>query len=311
MNKFLPLCCPCSLKSPLMGQEGGYVCANDKCVHAQEANKFPISNDIPVLVSEETCDTVCSMDGNATYVERPMAKYAGIRKFLVEESQVTKENCAAFIQQVTAQNPHPKILVIGAGERGSGADALWDHSDIEIHGVDIYGSNTVDVICDGHYLPLESDYYDGVWIQAVLEHVVEPSVVVAEIHRVLKEGAYVYAETPFMQQVHEGAYDFTRYTVLGHRYLFKNFTLVDMGGVKGPETVFAWSTRYLFWAITRSQKIARIIGFGMSLLMRPFKYLTSEASLYDASSGVYFMGKKKAGYQISHKDLVKLYKGHF
>ena len=33
----------------------------------------------------------------------------------------------------------------------------------------------------------------------------------------------VYAETPFMQQVHEGAYDFTRYTVLGHRYLFKKF----------------------------------------------------------------------------------------
>jgi SAM-dependent methyltransferase len=41
------------------------------------------------------------------------------------------------------------------------------------------------------------------WIQAVLEHALDPPVVVAEIYRVLKPGGLVYADTPFMQRVHE------------------------------------------------------------------------------------------------------------
>ena len=129
--------------------------------------------------------------------------------------------------------------MIGSGEKGSGTEELWNNKEIEIHGIDIYGSESVDVICDAHYLPLKDGYYDGVWIQAVLEHVLEPTLVVSEIHRVLRVNGLVYAETPFMQQVHEGAYDFTRFTVLGHRYLFRKFESVRLGGNKGPELVFA------------------------------------------------------------------------
>ena len=54
----------------------------------------------------------------------------------------------------------------------------------------------------------------------MLEHAVDPDRVAAGIHRVLKPQALVHAETPIMQQVREGAYDFTWFTVLGHRYLF-------------------------------------------------------------------------------------------
>jgi 2-polyprenyl-3-methyl-5-hydroxy-6-metoxy-1,4-benzoquinol methylase len=39
---------------------------------------------------------------------------------------------------------------------------------------------------------------DAVVVQAVLEHVLQPDVVVAEIHRVLRPDGLVYAETPFM-----------------------------------------------------------------------------------------------------------------
>jgi ubiquinone/menaquinone biosynthesis C-methylase UbiE len=68
-------------------------------------------------------------------------------------------------------------------------------------------------VADGHQLPIADGSVDGVWIQAVLEHVLDPSIVVQEIHRVLTPGGVVYAETPFMQPVHEGAYDFTRFSL--------------------------------------------------------------------------------------------------
>ena len=77
---------------------------------------------------------------------------------------------------------------------------------------DIYPSDSVQFVADAHRLPLPDDPRSStVVVQAVLEHVIDPSKVVEEIHRVLVEDGVVYAETPFMQQVHEGPYDFTRF----------------------------------------------------------------------------------------------------
>jgi SAM-dependent methyltransferase len=309
--KNIPLRCPCDLKETLSKSDDRYLCDNIDCEHHKPAYAFPCINNLPILISEIRTDTVCSVTKNTTYVERPLAKFVNLKKLIIGESKTTKINCEKFIDSLFRANSNPKVLVIGGGEKGSGADKLWDKSEIEIHSIDIYASDTVDVVCDGHYLPLEDGYYDGVWIQAVLEHVVEPSKVSDEIRRVLKIGGLVYAETPFMQQVHEGAYDFTRYTVLGHRYLFKRFELIDMGGNKGPELVFSWSVRYLTWAIFRSQKIARVIGLFFDLLTRPLGAFVSAESMYDASSGVYFFGKKSEGHNLTHKELVVLYKGQF
>jgi hypothetical protein len=112
-----------------------------------------------------------------------------------------------------------------------------------------------------------------------------------------------------MQQVHEGAYDFTRFTVLGHRYLFKKFESIDFGGNKGPEVVFAWAARYLIWSITRSRNIGRVFGLVVGFLLRPIGCLVSKKSMYDASSGVFFLGRKSEGNGLSHKKTIQLYAG--
>ena len=78
------------------------------------------------------------------------------------------------------------------------------------------------------------------------------------IFRVLKRDGVVYAETPFMQQVHEGAHDFTRFTVTGHRYLFKKFSQITIGGLGGTEIVLAWSIKYFFWSILRNRKLSSL-----------------------------------------------------
>ena len=79
------------------------------------------------------------------------------------------------------------------------------------------------LICDANDIPFENGSFDGVVLQAALEHVADPYRCVEETHRVLKEKGLVYAETAFMQQVHGGRYDFTRFTRLGHRRLFRRF----------------------------------------------------------------------------------------
>ena len=303
----LPLICPVC-KSDVKKINQVFLCKNKKCSHNKRINGFLIVKSIPVMISENETDTVCAKNSIKSYIKRSPTK---LRKLFKKKNYTTKKNCEKFIRHITLNKKKPKVLIIGGAEKGHGTDKLWNNKNIEIHSTDIYMSENVHFICDSHYLCLKTNYYDGVWIQAVLEHVVEPNIVVNEIYRVLKPGGLVYAETPFMQQVHEGAYDFNRYTVLGHRYLFKNFKLIDYGGNKGPEEVFTWSTKYLIWSIFRNKTFANFISFFVSIIMIPLNLLISEKSMHDASSGVYFLGKKAKNYKITHKELVNLYKGQY
>ena len=91
-------------------------------------------------------------------------------------------------------------------------DPVVNNPAIELVETDVsFGPRTA-LICDAHNIPFAEGSFDGVVAQAVLEHVLDPYSCVAEIYRVLKPAGLVYVETPFMQQVHMGRYDFTRFT---------------------------------------------------------------------------------------------------
>jgi ubiquinone/menaquinone biosynthesis C-methylase UbiE len=124
--------------------------------------------------------------------------------------------------------------MVGGGAVGSGIAQLYSDPRVEIIGFDVYSSSVTNFIADAHKIPLQDSSVDGVWIQYVLEHVLEPEKVISEVYRVLKLNGLVYAETPFMQQVHEQAYDFVRFTESAHRWLFRDFKLIDSGSATGP-----------------------------------------------------------------------------
>ncbi len=307
----IPFSCPCEKKAHLKRCDTGYTCIETDCHHSIEENAFRLIEGTPVLISDVNCDTACDPAMVKSYVARPFTKLEKIKQAVYGDGRITSFNARRFVELLKELSDAPKVLVIGSGELGRGTSDLWGNEKISIHGVDVYKTATVDVICDAHYLPLQDQSYDGVWIQAVLEHVIEPQIVASEIYRILKSGGLVYSETPFMQQVHEGAYDFTRFTVLGHRYLFKSFDLIDFGGKKGPETVLAWSLMYFFWGLLRSRRISQAIGLASHLFLRPFEPLMSKASLFDSCSGSFFLGRKRNIGHVKHKDLVKLYRGQF
>jgi len=302
------LICP-ACKNSLVRHTDVFECSNRNCVHSQRDCFFDCIDGIPVLVSEIACDTVFS----SSQVD-PMVKRSGdggilrsLKRHIVGESRVTKKNIAHFIRVLLAGTDNPRVLIIGSGEIGSGLGELYS-SDTQLVGTDIYISPLVDFIADAHYLPFKNVSFDGVVIQAVLEHVVDPQLVVSEIHRVLTVDGFVYAETPFMQQVHEGAYDFTRYTVLGHRYLFKNFDRLDAGGLDGVGVVLAWSFRSFIHAITRSRLIAKLIFVPVKYFLTFVEKTADSRSLHDSNSGSFFLGQKSEK-TLAHKDLIKEYEG--
>jgi SAM-dependent methyltransferase len=198
------------------------------------------------------------------------------------------------------------VLVVGGGAVGNGVEFLYD-ADVDVIGFDIYGTKYVQVIADAHQIPLADCSVDAVVVQAVLEHVLEPSAVVAEIHRVLRPNGMVYADTPFGQQVHEGAYDFTRWTESGHRYLFQDFDEIDAGPVAGLGTQLLWSIDYFCRGIFRS----RLAGLAARILffwLPKFDGLATRSFTVDGASSVYFLGRKSVN-RLSPADAVRRYQG--
>jgi SAM-dependent methyltransferase len=205
-----------------------------------------------------------------------------------------------------------KILIIGGSIKGVGMDAIYSNESFDIVGSDVsFGPHTT-LICDAHDIPFVDEVFDCVIVQAVLEHVLDPQRCVSEIHRVLKHAGLVYAETPFMQQVHMKQYDFTRFTYLGHRRLFSHFAEVGSGPVCGPGTALAWSYSCFLKSFASSRKISRLLAFFARMTSFFFKYfdyyLIDKPGSYDAASGLFFMGRKSNSV-LSDRELIKQFKG--
>ena len=230
-----------------------------------------------------------------------------ILNFIYGSSKVTENNAINFVDKIN-KTETKKVLVIGGATRGSGTDSLWENKQIKIISIDLFGTENVDYIADAHYLPFIEETFDGVWIQAVLEHVISPGKVVKEIFRVLKNNGLIYSEIPFMQQIHMGKNDFTRFTASGHRFLFKNFEKINLGINGGPGITLSWSIKYFIWSFS-NEKVANLLSIIPFFILRLFDKFLPESASWDGPSGCYFFGKKNVKFKFDKEELNQIYKG--
>lgn len=307
------LCCP-RCKQPICTPndavpDRALTCRNNDC--ELSATGFPDIGGIPALVdfansiiSREECT---ASRASSYKPRRRRSLYQRLRAKMLREPNLQAEHFAeTFLSETMKLTTNPTILVVGGGSIGS-TRFLYQNPDVTIIGSDIYRSPSTSIIADGHHLPLMDACVHGVWIGAVLEHVLTPSEVVAEIHRVLAPGGVVFAESPFMQQVHEGAFDFTRFTLSGHRWLFRQFEEIESCVCTGPSTALIWSIRYYVASVFGSYKAGTIAAmmFFWVRLIRPFQ---KPKFIVDGASGIMFLGRRSE-ISITPRDMVKYYSG--
>jgi len=304
------LCCPiCKTKLELYDK---YLqCRNIQC-HAL----FPIINDIPIIIDDNnsifSISYFINNQDTAFYLHKNKFEEIMIKLIPgIDRNIKSRENYERLRKLFLSQSSTPKVLVIGGSILGEGMEALI-HPDIALVESDVSFGPRTELVFDAHSIPFEDSSFDGIIVQAVLEHVVDPWRCVEEIHRVLKEDGLVYAETPFMQQVHGGRYDFTRFTHLGHRRLFRKFEEIDSGAICGSAMALAWSYRYFLLSFTTSSFLRRLIGAFARLTSFFLTYLDylliDKPGTLDAASGYYFIGKK-SNQVLPDKSLVQLYQG--
>ncbi len=282
-----------------------------KCSDPACGLDFPAVGGQPALVDFAVSilerEALVSTSGASTLARDPThARFkTKLKRFFLGTNKTAEEIGKRFHADVLAAAASPAVLIIGGGDFGDGALPMYHDAKVRVIGTDIYASANTSLIADGHQLPFQSATLDGVWIQAVLEHVLDPWRVVAEIHRVLKPNGLVFADTPFMQPVHEGPYDYTRFSLSGHRWLFRNFELLAAGISSGPPETLNLAIRSFVQAIARNNKVGTLTSLAFFWL-RLFRPLMGPRWSADAAGGTFFYGRK-SNRSTTPKEIVAFY----
>jgi SAM-dependent methyltransferase len=223
-----------------------------------------------------------------------------------------RRNYQRFATLVTeGMKKHARILILGSGDIGAGLRSILELPHLEFVESDVVPGDRVDVVCDAQDIPFADETFDGVIIQGVLEFLPEVEDCLNHMHRVLRPGGLVYAETPFMQQV-AGQYDLRRYTLLGHRRLFRKFEEIESGAVGGPGMALAWSYKHFLLSFASSRRSRRALTVCAHLTAFWLKYLDrlliNKPGTVDAAAGFSFLGRK-SDRVISDREIVAAYGG--
>lgn len=277
--------------------------------------RFPRVDGIPVLINDansifSTCDYLNQQAfGGASSYGGSLDNTTGLRRLyrrtvhhLTERGARKDFDVDMAVDIILSSLPDAEILVIGSGDASIRGNATY---------TDVAFGKHVHCIADAHDLPFVDGSFDACIAVAVLEHVVDPYRCVQEIMRVLRPGGYVYSETPFMQPLHLGPYDFTRFTYLGHRRLFRFFREIRSGMTAGPGTSAGQMIVSAMASMSGKHGLKRWLRLLALLLTYPMRWLDHMACLhrgaYDSASGFYFFGTLHAQ-PIADRELIGLFR---
>jgi uncharacterized protein YbaR (Trm112 family) len=264
------------------------------------SRRYPVIDEVPVLIAAERSlfdpadyERDAAMDSPLVGALRRLVGQTRALGPALGKNQVADANLAAFGERLRAQSTpgeRLRVLVVGGATAGAGIGLLTSAEDIDVLETDVRLTDRVALVCDGHDLPFRDATFDGVVCQAVLEHVLE---------------------LPFRLPVQGGAFDFTRFTHLGHRRLWRRFDEISSGADTGPGMALAWSIWFFVRALL-PRRLGRLADLVVPLLFFWLKYLDPwlvyRPAALDAASGTYFLGSRRDD-EVDDRVIVNGYRG--
>lgn len=294
------LVCPRCRTALKAGEDASLACPSPGC----DLDRFPIVSGTPVLLDPEVTRLVppaaAPAAGEGGIVRRAkqlvLPAYIALATWSINFPQARH---AALVADRAARESSPRlVLVVGAGFGNPVVERLRALPDTDAVSFDLRHADGVDLVADGHAMPFADGSVDVVVIQAVLEHVMDATRVVAEIGRVLRPGGLVYSDTPFLQPYHADPTDWQRFTLPGHRLLFRDFEEIDSGTTGGPFMAALWTFHEALRALLEPwPRLSMVARFAFRVSFSWLKYLDRVAirrrSGAIAASGTYFFGARR------------------
>ncbi len=171
-------------------------------------------------------------------------------------------------------SPGARVLDAGAGEARHAA--LFSRQ--RYVGVDLavgdpgWNYRRLDAVADLGNLPFGGGSFDAALMIVTIEHLKEPSIALAELARVLKQGARLLVVAPHQWEVHQAPHDYFRYTRYGLQYLLEKagFGIVSLKPAGG---LFRLLSRRLLAGVTVMPgwlKPAALLTFAPAALILPW-----------------------------------------
>lgn len=162
--------------------------------------------------------------------------------------------------------------------------------------LDIKPFPNVDIVADAHALPFENEYFEGVLLNAVLEHTAKPWVVASEAQRVLRHDGIACVQSPFLEGVHDES-DYFRFTLKGLISLFPDLEVVK-SGVSGSINQILADLIRVHPVLTFERTWLQLpVKFIMSWLAAPVQHLDfmvrESPSMPRYARACYFVGRKR------------------
>lgn len=265
------------------------ICANN--------HTFQIKNNIPLLLSKDSdfflrASKVSSF-GKSMKEEYEISRKAKMKQFIktitnTPDLLLRMFDSDIYLDKLTDnENPGKFVVSVGGGPVRKRATVINLN-------IDMYPN--VDIIGDAHNLPFKNNSVDGILIYAVFEHLERPDLAVAEIYRVLKKGGLVFAETPFLQHYHGYPFHFQNYTITGHEYLFRKFTVLKSGPIGGPFGTIATLLLNLPEDLITNKYLRKIILYILGVFLLPIRaldiFFKNNRNTFKLTSGTYIFARK-------------------
>ncbi|NQU42220.1 methyltransferase domain-containing protein [bacterium] len=230
-HRFLDLLVSPESHEPLAYDEG------EECLRAPDGRTYSVRNGVPILLTSEDraeFERILSHEGKAMVEEYGQDQASAAEAAYYPPTIVPYEIVDAIYDR---KGDATRILSVGGGPTRN--------SPKEIN-LNLGLFPDVDLVGNAMRLPFRTGSVDGIWCNAVLEHVADASSAVREMVRVLEPGGSVIVLVPFLQPMHAYPQDFNRYTAEGLAYLMRDLKIVAKGQSVGPSwTVLEIITRYL------------------------------------------------------------------
>jgi SAM-dependent methyltransferase len=157
-------------------------------------------------------------------------------KYLFVKHVYADHNDSRTVRQALSE----LLAELPADSTGLNVGAGRTRLDNRIKNLEIAPGENIDYVGSVESIPCDSESFDLVITQEVLEHVPSPQKAMAEIYRVLKKGGRAYVQLPFVIGYHPCPSDYWRFTHEGIVELAKSadFEIVKTAAAIGPAVGF-------------------------------------------------------------------------
>jgi len=168
-----------------------------------------------------------------------------------------------------------RLLDVGCGRKPyHDMFSVDEYVGLEIDTPENRASKQAEFFYDGNSFPFDSQGFDGVVCNQVLEHVFTADQFLGEINRVLKPNGLLLLTVPFVWDEHEQPWDYARYSSFGLKSLLEKngFEIVEQQKINADVRVlFQLTNAYLFKVLWTRWAVANLLI--CIIAMAPFNIL--------------------------------------